>query len=651
MNYRSILLLIVLIITLIPHNSINISQIKTTNTNRVILKVPAVQITENGSEVGVLSDLIIEIKYPGTGTVYFSAEPLTELDTQATARVATLVASYLADVNWNDYDFYIKLKAPTLIVGGPSAGVAITVGILAAILGDSIKGDVIATGMINPDGTIGPVGGIVAKLKAAAEYGAKLFLIPAGQSTVYQTIVETTSIGGIIIRNVKRVPVNVMEEGKKLGVQVVEVASVREAYYYFTNRKLEPKKINPMTPQWMLEFLREWTRYNVDNASILINQVNSLIENLNPNARIYIEEIVNNVNNSLKKIKDYLKDGKAYTAASLSFMSVVKSEYAKVAAEYLSGKRPHQIVSNLIKQANDTLTLVDKRLRTIDVKRISDLELFIASIDRKYEALDVIKRTSVLLDKGIILDDEIWGALHEAVYAKWRAITALQWSSVIPHAPLSPKISKSRLFKVTSLMIYESESVLGYLKTLYKDLGLNINLEDLENMYNNALQAYRNNNTYIALTFSLKTIIQSTLIIHNLFQSNINLIINATKIEALDALSKLINRGIDPVLPQSYFELAENQKTNNIKLQLYELSSIYSKILYQIVMPTNLGNITHTPSNIITVTKTKTKTITKTIYNNPRLYNLYFILVFILIIILIILIVIIIIIRSRYLSS
>ncbi len=65
-------------------------------------------------------------------------------------------------------------------VDGPSAGALMTIGVLAAVRGDTPKPDAAMTGTINPDGTIGPVGGIRFKIEGAAEKGMKLVLIPAG---------------------------------------------------------------------------------------------------------------------------------------------------------------------------------------------------------------------------------------------------------------------------------------------------------------------------------------------------------------------------------------------------------------------------------------------------------------------------------------
>ncbi len=66
-------------------------------------------------------------------------------------------------------------------VGGPSAGLMLTLGIVE-LAGDQdlTGGDVVAgTGTIDEKGTVGPIGGITLKILAAQDIGAQLFLVPA----------------------------------------------------------------------------------------------------------------------------------------------------------------------------------------------------------------------------------------------------------------------------------------------------------------------------------------------------------------------------------------------------------------------------------------------------------------------------------------
>jgi Lon-like protease len=66
-------------------------------------------------------------------------------------------------------------------VGGPSAGLMLTLGILDLVGDTDLTGGttVAGSGTIGADGVVGPIGGIQLKMVAASEIGAELFLVPA----------------------------------------------------------------------------------------------------------------------------------------------------------------------------------------------------------------------------------------------------------------------------------------------------------------------------------------------------------------------------------------------------------------------------------------------------------------------------------------
>jgi PDZ domain-containing protein len=66
-------------------------------------------------------------------------------------------------------------------VGGPSAGLMLTLGILDLVGDDDLTdGAVVAgTGTIDIDGNVGPIGGITLKMVTARDIGAEMFLVPA----------------------------------------------------------------------------------------------------------------------------------------------------------------------------------------------------------------------------------------------------------------------------------------------------------------------------------------------------------------------------------------------------------------------------------------------------------------------------------------
>ncbi|MCT1441959.1 YlbL family protein [Corynebacterium glucuronolyticum] len=66
-------------------------------------------------------------------------------------------------------------------IGGSSAGMMFALGVIDKLdPGDTTKGiNIAGTGTIDPDGEVGPIGGIKHKMTAAEEAGAQLFLAPA----------------------------------------------------------------------------------------------------------------------------------------------------------------------------------------------------------------------------------------------------------------------------------------------------------------------------------------------------------------------------------------------------------------------------------------------------------------------------------------
>jgi len=148
-------------------------------------------------------------------------------------------------------------------IDGPSAGALMTTGVLATLRGDKVKEDAAMTGTINPDGTVGPVGGIVHKIEGAAEAGKKLVLIPVGQRYSYNYN--------------KGEMVDVVDRGEKLGVEVREVSTVFEAYELLTGSSLPrpqvptsspefpPKafdRVRAKTKEWLSRYQEERNKFN-----------------------------------------------------------------------------------------------------------------------------------------------------------------------------------------------------------------------------------------------------------------------------------------------------------------------------------------------------------------------------------------------------
>jgi PDZ domain-containing protein len=81
------------------------------------------------------------------------------------------------------FDMPVKLSLDTKDVGGPSAGLALTLGIIDVLTPGSLTGGghIATTGTIDADGNVGPVGGIRQKAHLVLRQRVPLFLVPAGE--------------------------------------------------------------------------------------------------------------------------------------------------------------------------------------------------------------------------------------------------------------------------------------------------------------------------------------------------------------------------------------------------------------------------------------------------------------------------------------
>ena len=80
----------------------------------------------------------------------------------------------------SEFVFPIDVEIYLQDVGGPSAGLIFALAIIDRMTEDSVTDGrhIAGTGTIDPDGTVGPIGGIQQKVIAAASDGAKIFLAP-----------------------------------------------------------------------------------------------------------------------------------------------------------------------------------------------------------------------------------------------------------------------------------------------------------------------------------------------------------------------------------------------------------------------------------------------------------------------------------------
>ncbi|MGC0211207.1 S16 family serine protease [Streptomyces levis] len=120
--------------------------------------------------------------YPSGDTVQ-EIERHNEKQMKESQDAATEAALDYLGLDADDVEVSLKLAD----VGGPSAGLLFSLGIVDKLDGDGTGGDltggrvIAGTGTIEADGTVGAVGGVALKTQAAKRDGATVFLVPKAE--------------------------------------------------------------------------------------------------------------------------------------------------------------------------------------------------------------------------------------------------------------------------------------------------------------------------------------------------------------------------------------------------------------------------------------------------------------------------------------
>ncbi|MEQ8790488.1 MAG: S16 family serine protease [Pirellulaceae bacterium] len=196
----------------LPRRTVEVSPLffGTNAEGRAVGSCLPMEITVGGAEPGRVRVGFFDSQVGGSGDMWQSA-----------GWMAVVVAAQLTDFDPRTVQVSFDVQGR---IDGPSAGGLMTVGVLAAARGDDVREDAAMTGTINPDGFIGPVGGIAHKIEGAAAAGKKLVLIPAGIRRDFDDNLER--------------PVDLVEKGRSLGVEVRPVLDIYQAYKLLTGNEL-----------------------------------------------------------------------------------------------------------------------------------------------------------------------------------------------------------------------------------------------------------------------------------------------------------------------------------------------------------------------------------------------------------------------------
>ncbi|MBL8754769.1 MAG: hypothetical protein JNK15_15805 [Planctomycetes bacterium] len=194
------------------------------------------------------------------------------------AWVAAFRGSQIAGCSLVDHEFLVEAGGQ---IDGPSAGLLLTSTMVALLRGTAPRADTTMTGTINPDGSAGPVGGIVQKMQGAAKAGLKRFGFPTGARS--HTDLRTGKT------------VDLLDAAKEFGLEARELHDVFDAYEFLTGERLaRPVPIaeveldlDPETTVRLRQKLTKWTA----RLRPELEALDAAVQNLGP-AALEVQELV-----------------------------------------------------------------------------------------------------------------------------------------------------------------------------------------------------------------------------------------------------------------------------------------------------------------------------------------------------------------------
>jgi len=516
---------------------------------------PAVYQTDGGY-AGSVTNITVFVT-EGWGDVYVSTSSLTQEDFQGAATAAARVVSKLLDIDFSRYNFYFKVKSDSVIVGGPSAGVAMAVAVYSALTGAPINRSVAVTGMISPDGSVGPVGGIYEKAQAVAQYGAKVFLIPPGQSlvTTYREVVRRA--GPFRIRTFEPQIINLTEyAARNLGLKVVEVSTLEEALAYFFGVKVEKKPISePSLSAGARSRVAGVVSTLRDLAQGELNATSGYLESsaLSALAKRALRSYLDTAASQLSRAQSL---GTSPAAAFFYTSSVAYSRWVRYLVDYY-----------LDRPLEETVSIVSERVQRLLDQAESFQVVSPVDLGCKLLAADLAVRASRLLNESAAKwSSDPVSALQSLAFASALADEAEAWVSILARGepPALPSVPES--------YISVARSTWSYVYSVLSQAGGDMTLVSLSHTYLRAsMSLYSSGKRFLASAAAARSIAlsEAALLQLQLSATGSRIYLSIAREQALIAASELADN-----IPAAYFlSLGDTAASDSDKLTYYRVAA------------------------------------------------------------------------------
>lgn len=492
------------------------------------MKLLAVRETADGYG-GSIADVYLRIE-PGSGQVFLDTFPLTRTDTQISTRFAKQIACDYLDEYCGQYDFFYTIRADSSIIAGPSAGAALSLLTISLLDGVTLDESVSITGTINSGGLIGFVGGIKAKIQAAADIGLTTVLIPQGERFVDDDKVNGSFFSVDTESNSSNATIDLVAFGLSLGVEVIEVSDLDEALAHFTGKEYVALNVTLTVDEHYAETMSHLTAA-LCNRTI---QLGSLLEGYNLSRENSTHQRILNLSAASESA---FSEGNYYSAASYCFSANVQSSYLikllKDAGE--------EDVNATLETIERNVERLEQALAGREQKTLSDLEAYSVVVERLIDAKEQKDR--------IDLEDP---NLRTLAFSLERVYSAFSWARFYDHRGKTISINSKSLRSSCEQNIAEAEERFQYLQLFYPV----IDLADTRSELNRAYDDLNSGEYTLCLFKATKAKAESNIVLNSIGVEvdKIPDLIAKKRVLAKRVIARQIEKGNFPILGYSYYE-------------------------------------------------------------------------------------------------
>ena len=527
---------------------------------------------EGNLTIGDVATIDLEIK-SGQGRVFFQSYPLSKVDTQISTRFAKQYACDFLDVDCSGLDFFYTISAPSPIVGGPSAGAAITVLTIATLDNIKLNDNVIMTGTINSGGIIGPVGSIDEKIYAAKVKGFTKVLIPKWTLIKEKNTSLRLNMSNDNKSNINADPFYLLNKTEfGFSTDTIRVGHITEALYYFTDKNYS-LSTNLKIPDDYLDLMNHF-------SILLCNKTNNLEEktNLNLDKLNYSKELELLINLTNKSVLDNFSSNQTLDLIrlqKLKLTAIIQNNNSKIAAKvnrtysqasFCFGTNVALTEIDLINQSDESLELI----YATALKDLETLKTYVNSI----EINSITKlQTKQLVFERILESEEYIDSLnnkiepHKLAFFIERIYSAQVWSEFFNVYSNKQNFNQETLNLICKEKIMQAQERIAFI-----DLQTPFDSSDLDEKLKTALKFSNQNDNEMCIYLASQVKARSDMVLStaHLYTANITELLDE-KINIVEKeIAKEINDNLFPIAGISYLQYAKSLKEQDS----------YSSLLY-----------------------------------------------------------------------